>query len=117
MAHVLGIPAIVSIWASGSTAYVRLRVNWFLTADRPISIHPIGHQIRSEKKPTKMTSGLEATIYLKEGRYRIETALHFSLTGGVYKAVDMDTAKTVIIKEARPHTSIHENGEDAIAQA
>ena len=56
------------------------------------------------------------TIYLKERRYRIETALHFSLTGGVYKAVDMDTGKTVIIKEARPHTSIHENGEDAIAR-
>lgn len=56
------------------------------------------------------------TIYLKEGRYRIETALHFSLTGGVYKAVDMDTGKTVIIKEARHHTSVQPNGDDAIAR-
>ena len=56
------------------------------------------------------------TIYLKEGRYRVEAAIHFSLTGGVYKAVDMDTGKTVIIKEARPHTSIEANGDDAIAR-
>ena len=58
----------------------------------------------------------ETTIYLKEGRYRVEEAIHFSLTGGVYKAVDMDTGKTVIIKEARPHTSIQSNGDDAIAR-
>ena len=58
----------------------------------------------------------ETAIYLKEGRYRIETALQFSLTGGVYKAVDMDTGKTVVIKEARPHTSIQSNGDDAIAR-
>ena len=58
----------------------------------------------------------ETTIYLKEGRYRIEAAIQFSLTGGVYKAVDMDTGRTVIIKEARPHTSIESNGEDAIAR-
>ena len=58
----------------------------------------------------------ETTIYLKEGRYRVETALQFSLTGGVYKAVDMDTGRTVVIKEARPQTSIESNGDDAIAR-
>ena len=61
-------------------------------------------------------TGSETTIYLKEGRYRVESAIQFSLTGGVYKAVDMDTGKTVIIKEARPHTSIDSNGDDAIAR-
>ena len=58
----------------------------------------------------------ETTIYLKEGRYRVETALQFSLTGGVYKAIDMDTGRTVVIKEARPQTSIESNGDDAIAR-
>ncbi|MCY4567557.1 MAG: class III lanthionine synthetase LanKC [Candidatus Poribacteria bacterium] len=58
----------------------------------------------------------EMTIYLKEGRYRIEEAMHFSITGGVYKAVDMDTGKTVVIKEARPHTSVELNNEDAITR-
>ena len=57
---------------------------------------------------------IENTHYLKDGQYRVEDALHFSLTGGVYKAVDLDTGKTVIIKEARPHTSIESNGNDAI---
>ena len=54
------------------------------------------------------------TIYLKEGRYRIEEAMQFSLTGGVYKAVDLDSGKTVVIKEARPNTSVEPNGSDAV---
>ena len=58
----------------------------------------------------------EGSIYLKDGRYRIETALQFSITGGTYKAVDMDTGKTVIVKEARPHTSTESNGRDAIGR-
>ena len=58
----------------------------------------------------------ETTIYLKDGRYRVEAAIQFSLTGGVYKAVDMDTGRTVVIKEARPQTSIESNGDDAIAR-
>jgi len=58
----------------------------------------------------------EMTIYLKEGRYRVESAIHFSLTGGVYKALDLDSGKTVIIKEARHHTSRQPTGEDAIAR-
>ena len=58
----------------------------------------------------------EATIYLKEGRYRIEEAMHFSLTGGVYKAIDMDSGKTVVIKEARPRTSVEPNGQDAVTR-
>ena len=56
----------------------------------------------------------DMTIYLKEGRYRIEEAVQFSVTGGVYKAIDMDSGKTVVIKEARPHTSVESNGRDAI---
>lgn len=58
----------------------------------------------------------EMTIYLKDGRYRVDAAIHFSVTGGVYHAVDMDNGKTVIIKEARPHTSIESSGNDAVVR-
>ncbi len=61
-------------------------------------------------------ASLRTTIYLKDGRYRIEEAIQFSVTGGVYRAIDMDSGKTVIIKEARPHTSIEPNGRDAVAR-
>ena len=58
----------------------------------------------------------ETTIYLKDGRYRIEEAMQFSLTGGVYKATDMDSGKTVVIKEARPHINIEAEHQDAITR-
>ena len=40
---------------------------------------------------------------LVAGRYRVEEALNFTATGGVYRAVDTQTGATVVIKEARPH--------------
>ena len=54
--------------------------------------------------------------YLKGGKYRIESPIQFSLTGGVYNAVDMDTGRTVIVKEARPHISVDNEGIDAIGR-
>ena len=53
-------------------------------------------------------------IYLNDEKYLIEGPIHFSIIGGVYKAVDMDTGQHVIIKEARPHTNIGSDGLDAI---
>ena len=63
--------------------------------------------------PDEIEEPLDSNPYLKDGKYRIEAPIHFSLTGGVYKAVDMDTGQTVIIKEARPHTNVEKNGTDA----
>jgi tRNA A-37 threonylcarbamoyl transferase component Bud32 len=54
----------------------------------------------------------EAT--LKEGRYLINYAISFSVTGGVYNALDLETGATVIIKEARPFTGMDDNGVDAV---
>ena len=54
------------------------------------------------------------TIYLQDEKYLIEVSMHFSITGGVYKAIDMDTGQHVIIKEARPHTHIGSDGLDAV---
>lgn len=41
---------------------------------------------------------------LLHGRYQVQDALAFTNTGGVYKAIDQRTGRTVCIKEARPHT-------------
>ena len=62
-----------------------------------------------------LTEASEETdsIYLKDGRYRMDEAIKFTVTGGVYKSLDMETGETVIIKEARPDVSVSKNGTDA----
>jgi serine/threonine protein kinase len=55
--------------------------------------------------------GEEAT--LKEGRYRIDNVLSFSVAGGVYLGTDLQNDSQVVIKEARPLTNIDEHGVDA----
>ncbi|MGI8793335.1 MAG: class III lanthionine synthetase LanKC [Acidimicrobiales bacterium] len=49
---------------------------------------------------------------LNDGRYLVLKALNFSNSGGVYLARDRATNTDVAIKEARPHTVVH-NGVDA----
>jgi serine/threonine protein kinase len=44
-------------------------------------------------------------LTLKSGRYVIESALAFSVTGGVYIGQDTETGNKVLIKEARPFTN------------
>lgn len=50
---------------------------------------------------------------LNEGRYLVESALGFSNTGGVYLSIERATGRQVVIKEARPHVELYENGGDA----
>lgn len=50
---------------------------------------------------------------LKDSRYRIEKVLAYSNTGGVYLAEDRELGRTVVIKEARPHTNVSLRGLDA----
>ncbi|MBB6098595.1 serine/threonine protein kinase [Deinobacterium chartae] len=52
---------------------------------------------------------------LLDCRYRVEGALGFSMSGGVYLATDLDSDHLVVIKEARPHTSQDRHGQDAVA--
>ena len=47
-------------------------------------------------------------------RYRVKKAIAFSNSGGVYVADDRETGKEVIIKEARPHTAMDDQGNDAV---
>ncbi|MFK3650112.1 class III lanthionine synthetase LanKC [Lysobacter enzymogenes] len=52
---------------------------------------------------------------LKNGRYKIESVLAFSNSGGVYLAQDRDHGdRQVLIKEARPYTNISTRGLDAV---
>ncbi|MDC6684613.1 hypothetical protein N4Q63_26445, partial [Leclercia adecarboxylata] len=50
---------------------------------------------------------------LNGGRYLVESALGFSNTGGVYLSVERATGRQVVIKEARPHVELYENGGNA----
>ncbi|MGM7683317.1 class III lanthionine synthetase LanKC [Cytobacillus sp. Hm23] len=53
---------------------------------------------------------------IKNGRYRIEKVIQFSNTGGIYEGTDLNSNKRVLIKEARPHTSVFKDGSDAVAR-
>lgn len=70
------------------------------------------------KDPFPKDENIQQQFILKNGRYLIQRALHFSNTGGVYLAVDKKRKnKKVVIKEARPYTGIEDtSGEDAISR-
>jgi hypothetical protein len=48
--------------------------------------------------------------------YRVEKVLHFSNAGGVYRAVDPATGRTVVLREARPHAGLDAHETDAVSR-
>ncbi|MGL4611425.1 MAG: class III lanthionine synthetase LanKC [Trueperaceae bacterium] len=52
---------------------------------------------------------------LKNGQYSILTSFAFSNTGGVYLARDNQNGRKVVIKEARPYTSMDNDGNEAVS--
>ncbi|GGX88313.1 class III lanthionine synthetase LanKC [Streptomyces hiroshimensis] len=48
--------------------------------------------------------------------YRVEKALHFSNGGGVYRAVEAESGRRVVLREARPHAGLDDSGTDAVAR-
>jgi hypothetical protein len=50
-----------------------------------------------------------------DGRFSVESALSFSNGGGIYRATDNETGRTVVLKEARPGIEIGRRGLDAVA--
>lgn len=48
--------------------------------------------------------------------FTVDSALHFSNGGGVYRATDTRTGDTVLLKEGRPHAGLDETGSDAVAR-
>lgn len=49
-------------------------------------------------------------------RFRVEKALAFSSEGGIYRALDMETGATCVLREARPHCVTDVAGLDAVAR-
>ncbi|HEY2295783.1 MAG TPA: class III lanthionine synthetase LanKC [Thermoanaerobaculia bacterium] len=56
----------------------------------------------------------EAEGTLKHGRYAVQSVIGFSNPGGVYVALDRQTGRKVLIKEARPLTNVSPQGTDAV---
>lgn len=53
--------------------------------------------------PQTASEGEGSAEHLHRGRYEVRGALAFSAAGGIYTALDRDTGRRVVIKEARPH--------------
>jgi class III lanthionine synthetase len=112
--------------------YGGMRLNDVLTVQgerTPVLIAPDGTQIPDERRPYPVTppwaedvlqriqgdESAENSPCLKQGRYQVEEVLSFSNSGGVYRALDKQTDKTVVIKEARPCVNHTGDGYDATA--
>lgn len=94
----------------------------------PILVSPTGDEVADRRAPYfEMPPWIEdpfpseeeeeaGGMTLNSGRYVVESALGFSNTGGVYLAKDTTSGQQVVIKEARPHVELYENGGDAITR-
>lgn len=51
---------------------------------------------------------------LRNGRYKVESTLARTNSGGVYLAFDRERGRRVVIKEARPYTNVSLTGLDAV---
>lgn len=59
----------------------------------------------------------QSRITLFDGRFEVEEALDFRASGGIYRGTDLDTGRTVVIKEARPNAGLEEAPlRDAVAR-
>ncbi|WUH97797.1 class III lanthionine synthetase LanKC [Spirillospora sp. NBC_00431] len=48
--------------------------------------------------------------------YKVEKALRLSNAGGVYRATERETGRTVVLREARPHAGLDDAGDDAVTR-
>ncbi|MFD1930269.1 class III lanthionine synthetase LanKC [Nonomuraea mangrovi] len=48
--------------------------------------------------------------------YRVEKALRLSNAGGVYRATQPESGRTVVLREARPHAGLDDAGDDAVTR-
>lgn len=90
-------------------------------------VSPSGHLERDDRSPiysppswapspvSTVESDEANGAILGDGRYDIFEVLRFTNSGGVYKARDLTTNRTVIIKEARPFAGVTTGCEDAVS--
>ncbi|GAA2532117.1 class III lanthionine synthetase LanKC [Pilimelia columellifera] len=56
------------------------------------------------------------TVTITDIPYTIDTVLHFSNGGGLYRGRDRRTGTQVVLKEGRPHAGLDADGADAVAR-
>ncbi|MFF4403412.1 class III lanthionine synthetase LanKC [Streptomyces sp. NPDC001404] len=68
--------------------------------------------------PAVLRPDLEALHAAPAGEfpYRVERALGLGNGGGTYRAVDLRTGATVLLREARPHAGLDLRGEDSVTR-
>lgn len=66
--------------------------------------------------PSSEEEGENNEFSLNDGRFTITNALSFSNTGGVYLAMDAESGREVVVKEARPNVELSPEGKDAVAR-
>ncbi|WP_414167029.1 class IV lanthionine synthetase LanL [Streptoverticillium reticulum] len=62
--------------------------------------------------PSAAPDGTIAGSVRLDGRYTVRQVIRHAFTGGVYRAVEDDTGRLVVIKQARPHTGATLTGLD-----
>lgn len=102
------------IGADGSKSLVILDQdgNYMQDERTPFFQLPAGIVDPFQKEEDLKDDGEDGT--LKKGRYKIESVLAFSNSGGVYLATDRISGNRVVIKEARPFTNVSTRGLDAV---
>ncbi len=104
----------------------RMHVMTVTGARDPVILKPDGQPVPDDRLPfyqlpewvsdpfgNRPVTDYDDTHVLNE-RYEIEAALSFSNRGGVYRARDLSTGRTVIVKEARPCTATWVRGSDFV---
>jgi serine/threonine protein kinase len=93
----------------------------------PMLVSPDGRHVEDLRVPYPVTPPWVSTIFpvaepkegpdgrhcLKQDRYEVLDVLGFSNAGGIYYALDNQTGKRVVIKEARPCVNPMAHGDDA----
>lgn len=108
--------------------YGGIRLNTRLRPDgsrAPVLLAPDGGEVPDVRNPFYRVPSWASDPFPAErpkegddllgGRFAVERPLHFSNTGGVYLARDMETGKTAVLKEARPDVHGFSAEEDAVA--
>jgi serine/threonine protein kinase/rhamnogalacturonyl hydrolase YesR len=85
---------------------------WVQDERRPCFVLP--HWVKDPFAPRRASRAPKSggSLLLKN-RYRVEEALKFNTTGGIYRAVDTQSGAPVIIREARPLTSSAHEAEES----
>lgn len=96
----------------------------FMGRRRPVLTGPDGEDIPDDRAPYfEVPDWLDdpfprdepeqEELTVNDGRYVVNSAIWFSNTGGIYHATDTRTGREVVVKEARPHVELADNGHDA----